>query len=191
MFAWLAVFAGGSTLEAAEAVCDADLDTLQSLVDKSLLRRAADRFWMLETIREYALERFHELARRSDVEQRHSDFFLSLARAAEIGERGPDQVRWWNRLDEELDNIREAIERAGVRGSHAEQLELAALLKNFWHVRGHLPEGKRHIERALHLAHDVDHAIRTPALAALAAGGKPITPQRASRPAAQTWQPWQ
>ena len=54
LFARLAVFAGGCTLEAAEEVCDADLDTLQSLVEKSLVRRTGDRFWMLETIREHA-----------------------------------------------------------------------------------------------------------------------------------------
>src|SRR5207302_2578822 len=58
LFARLAVFVGGSTLDSAEEVCDADLDTLQSLVDKSLVRvREGERFWMLETIREYAVER--------------------------------------------------------------------------------------------------------------------------------------
>ena len=142
LFARLAVFAGGCTLEAAEEVCDADLDTLQSLVDKSLLRRTGDRFWMLETIREYALERLDASPRGKEaVERRHTDFFLALAREAEIGERGPDQIVWWDRLEQDLDNIRKAIDRAGQRGDHVEELELAALLKNFWHVRGHLREG--------------------------------------------------
>ena len=63
LFARLAVFRGGCTLEAAEQVADADLDTLQSLVDKSLLRHTDERFWMLETIREYAAERLERRAR--------------------------------------------------------------------------------------------------------------------------------
>ena len=62
LFARLAVFTGGCTLEAAEAICDADIDAIASLVDKSLLRRTGDRYWMLETIREFAAERLDELA---------------------------------------------------------------------------------------------------------------------------------
>ena len=64
LFARLSVFAGGCTLEAAEEVCDADLDTLQSLVEKSLLRFTDERYWMLETIREYAAERLDGVGRR-------------------------------------------------------------------------------------------------------------------------------
>src|SRR5205807_362777 len=83
LFARLAVFRGGCTLEAAEKVAGADVDTLQSLVDKSLIRHMRDRYWMLETIREYAAERLIETPDASDVERRHADFFIALAEQAD------------------------------------------------------------------------------------------------------------
>jgi predicted ATPase/class 3 adenylate cyclase len=82
LFRQLAVFAGGATLDAAERVAEADLDVLESLVDKSLLRRRGDRFTMLETIREYAAERLHEADDADLVRRRHADFFLALAESA-------------------------------------------------------------------------------------------------------------
>jgi predicted ATPase len=80
LFARLAVFAGGCTLDAAEEVVNADIAMLQALVDKSLVRRTGERLWMLETIREYALERLDESPGKEAVERRHTDFFLALAR---------------------------------------------------------------------------------------------------------------
>ena len=74
LFTRLAVFAGGCTLEAAEEVADADLDTLQSLVEKSLLRFSGERYWMLETIREYAGEKLGE----GETQQRFADHFVGL-----------------------------------------------------------------------------------------------------------------
>jgi predicted ATPase/DNA-binding SARP family transcriptional activator len=79
LFARLAVFAGGCTLAAAEQVCDADLDTLQSLVDKNLVRREGERYQMLETIREYAAERLEKARNREDVRRRHAEHFLRIA----------------------------------------------------------------------------------------------------------------
>ena len=87
LFARLAVFVGGCTLDAAEEVVNADIAMLQALVDKSLVRRTGERLWMLETIREYALERLDESPGKEAVERRHTDFFLALAREAEIGEQ--------------------------------------------------------------------------------------------------------
>ncbi|MGE5274373.1 MAG: ATP-binding protein [Verrucomicrobiota bacterium] len=185
LFARLGVFAGGCTLEAAEQVAGADLDTLQSLVEKSLLRHSAERFWMLETIRELAAERYAELEDAEQLERRYRGFYLELARAAEVGERGPDQAVWWGRLEAELDNLRASIDLARVRGDHREELELAVLLKRFWHVRSRLQEGRRRIEQALDAAGGADGVLRARALAALtycigmtqgdAASARPLT----------------
>jgi predicted ATPase len=92
LFARLSVFAGGCTLESAEGVCDADLDTLESLVDKSLVRvREGDRFWMLETIREYAVERLEESGEAEMLQRRHAEHFLALAEACTCRRsRAPD-----------------------------------------------------------------------------------------------------
>ena len=78
-FAQLAVFAGGSTLEAAEEICGADVDAIASLVDKSLLRRSNDRYWMLQTIREYARELLEESGEGHAVRSRHAEHYLALA----------------------------------------------------------------------------------------------------------------
>jgi predicted ATPase len=93
LFAGLSVFAGGCTLEAAETVCGADLDVLQSLVDKSLIRFADGRFWMLETIREFALERLEESGSGEDVRQRHGAYFLELGELAKPGRQRPCRAR--------------------------------------------------------------------------------------------------
>jgi predicted ATPase len=167
LFACLAVFEGGCTLEAAEEVCAADLDVLQSLVDKSLVRHSGERFWMLETIRELAAELRRSSGREAELDQLHQSFFMNLAREAEVGERGPDQAVWWRRLEDEVDNMRAALDRARARGEHLQELELAALLKRFWHVRSRLHEGRRRIEEALAAAGGADGALRARALAAL------------------------
>ncbi len=98
---------GGCTLEAAEEVAEADLDTLQSLVDKSLLRHSDERFWMLETIREYAAERLEEPARPPTCGARHARYFLALAEEAEPNlEGGLLQADGSERLEQERDNLR-------------------------------------------------------------------------------------
>jgi predicted ATPase len=168
LFARLSVFAGGCTLEAAEHVVGADLAVLRALVEKSLVRRSGTRFWMLETIREFADEQREKLGNAKALEQRHSSFFLQLARDGEAGERGPDQAGWWNRLEDELDNLRLSLDRARLRGHHLEELELATLLKRFWHARGHLREGKDRIEEALARASGAPGIARARALSALA-----------------------
>jgi non-specific serine/threonine protein kinase len=92
LFARLALFRGSWTLEAAEQVCDADIDTLQSLVDKSLVRlRESDRFWMLETIREYATEQLDASPEAGELRHRHAEHFLALA--SETTSRTPVRPR--------------------------------------------------------------------------------------------------
>jgi PAS domain S-box-containing protein len=106
LFARLSVFAGGYTLEAAEEVCEATVDTLQALVDKSLLRFSDERYWMLETIREYAAERLAHLGEAEAVRNRHAQFFLHLAERMASELSGLPQATELNQLIAELDNVR-------------------------------------------------------------------------------------
>jgi len=148
LFARLAVFGGGCTLEAAEAVTDADLDTIQSLVDKSLVRLRDDRFWMLETIREFAVERLEASGEADDIGRRHAEHFLALAEEAEPHVQR-DSLEWLDRLQADHDNLRAALDRleASVGGEGA--VRLAGALWRFWYQKSHLMEGRRRLEAAL------------------------------------------
>ena len=79
MFARLAVFTAGGTIEAVEAVCEADLDVLTTLLDKSLVRRSGERVWMLETIREFASEQLSASPAADDLRDRHASYYLAFA----------------------------------------------------------------------------------------------------------------
>jgi predicted ATPase/class 3 adenylate cyclase len=150
LFARLAVFDGGCTLDAAEQVCGADLDTLQSLVEKSLLRHDDERFWMLETIREYAHDRLEEDDDRDTVRRRHASLYLQLARDARAGidaRRG--QTEWLDRLDSDHDNLRRAFAWAREIGDLDLQRRLTAALGPFWTARSHLDEGRRWLSEVL------------------------------------------
>jgi len=152
LFARLAVFRGGCTLEAAERVADADFETLQSLADKSLLRQTHEgRFLMLETIREYALELLEEWPNASELRQRHADWFLNLACEAEEKMRGPDEPRWLARLEDELPNLRASLGWFEERRSISELQNLAAVLWHLWAEHGHFHEGRLWLERGLAL----------------------------------------
>ena len=136
LFARLAVFAGGSTLESAEAVCAADLDTLESLVDKSLVRvRQANRFWMLETIREYAVERLEDSGEAEILQRRHAEYFLELGEEAELNTR-VYSGEWIQRLEPEHDNLRTALDHLAASGENEHVLRLAGALSEFWHEGG-------------------------------------------------------
>jgi predicted ATPase len=114
VFARLGVFAGGFALSAAEAVCAADLDGLASLLDKSLLRQEDDRFSMLETIREYALEQLEAVAQGDDasrvLRRRHAEHFVRVAEAAheEMTDK-PSRRRIYAVIDADLENHRAAL----------------------------------------------------------------------------------
>jgi predicted ATPase/class 3 adenylate cyclase len=136
LFARLSVFAGGCTLEAAEEVCDSDLDTLQALVDKSLLRFTNERFWMLETIREFAGERLSEAEPDAELRRRHAEFYAAFAGGAATGLRGPDQAARIADLESDVDNIRAALDELGATEQHEIQLELAVALFPYWGLRG-------------------------------------------------------
>ena len=147
-FARLAVFRGGCTVEMAEKVADADLDTLQSLVEKSLLRHRDDRFWMLETIREYATERLEASRSADELGRRHTAYFLALAEEAEPHLRD-DSAEWADRLEREHDNLRAALDRSEAAEDTEHVLRLAGAASRFWYLKSHLSEGQRRLERAL------------------------------------------
>jgi predicted ATPase len=131
VFRGLSVFVGGCSLEAAEAVAGADLDTISSIVDKSLLRFDGERFGMLETIREYASERLDRAGETDELTRRHAEFFSTLAADSRLSA----ETEYGRRHDlalPELDNLRAAIDRAAAAGNLEFALTMAVSLENLW-----------------------------------------------------------
>jgi predicted ATPase len=150
LFARLAVFRGGCTLEAAEQVAAADLNTLQSLVEKSLLRRTNDRFWMLETIREYARERLVESGLDAELRQRHAEHFVALGeRWAREEETSGVRAEYFDLHASDDDNFRSALEWARDRGEGEMLVRLVAFLCAYWKIRGFLREYRTWVPLAL------------------------------------------
>lgn len=154
----LGVFVGGFSLEAAAAVAgelDAEVaDGIESLLDSSLLRiermsGGEPRFGMLETMREYSLERLAERGDGEAVRRRHANFFLQLAQQAEPALLGPQQVRWLERLDSERGNLRAALAWSTESGETEIGLQTAAGLWRFWQMRAGDAEGREHLDRLL------------------------------------------
>ena len=149
LFARLAVFAGGCTLDAAEEICGADVDAIASLVDKSLLRRTGDRYWMLETIREYAAERLDELADVHSLRDRHAFWYIELGERARPELRAREARTWLERLDAEHANLRAALEHLLEIGNADGALRLAGAIWPYWQTRGHWTEGRRYLAAAV------------------------------------------
>jgi predicted ATPase/class 3 adenylate cyclase/Tfp pilus assembly protein PilF len=161
LFARLAVFSGGRTLEAMEAICDAEgdlpVDTFEgvsSLLDKSLLRQeegpnGEPRFVMLETIHEFAREKLGQSAEVEQIKRVHAQYFLTLAEEAYPELKGPNQLEWLERLEAEHDNMRAALTWALERKEVEVALRLGGALSWFWSLRGYHSEGRRWLEEAL------------------------------------------
>jgi predicted ATPase/DNA-binding SARP family transcriptional activator len=149
---YLAVFAGGCTLDAAETVCGTTAERLSSLIDHSLVKRtttaSGSRYSMLETIREYAADRL-EVSGEIDVRRQHADYFRALAEQAEGELEGAMQGSWFDTLEAELDNIRAALEWDFGGGDPETGARLASSLWRFWYLRGRILEGSRWLDRAL------------------------------------------
>jgi predicted ATPase len=169
VFERLAVFAGGCTLEAAEAVTGVDLDTLQALVERNLVRTQDEpggepRYVMLETIREFALERIEERPDVDDLRRLHAEHFAAVARVAEVEMKLPNRQRWIDRLDAEHDNHRAAL-RWALDGADPDLgLGLAARLWLVWWLRRPLSEARRWLAEALDRTPPVASDVRALAL---------------------------
>ncbi|MEJ7792199.1 MAG: adenylate/guanylate cyclase domain-containing protein [Gaiellaceae bacterium] len=171
LFARLAIFRGGCTLEAAEAVCDSNLDTLASLLDKSLVRRrtaanGGERFWMLETIREFAREHLEASGEEDALRRLQTDWLIELAdRAgtrATVGVPGKWDV---DLVAPEIDNVRAVLDWAAEHDPER-GLALAASLEGFWLVREQT-EGASRLEPLLARAPGAEPELRSHALRAL------------------------
>jgi predicted ATPase/DNA-binding XRE family transcriptional regulator len=169
LFARLAVFIGGWTLEAAEAICDAGneaevLQHMSALVDKSLVQRQGSiryepRFTMLETVREYALERLEESGDLQRSRRRHASYFLKLAEEEERASQGPLQGAWLDRLEAEHDNLRAALAWSLTsQGDTEMSLQLTGALSHFWYVREHHSESRMWLQSALERSSDATAA---------------------------------
>ena len=176
LFRRLAVFSGGWTLEAAEAVCPAPsgpghpgagetaakvLDLLERLVDQSLVVAEAPdgrdggalRYRFLDLLREYAVERLAESGEAPALRDRHLDWCVDLARCVRLGANGPQQPIWLDRVDAEMDNVRAALAWSLEGGRASDGLLLAGSLNCYWGIRGSRPEGQRWLESLLAARH--------------------------------------
>jgi predicted ATPase/class 3 adenylate cyclase len=174
LFRRLAVFAGGCNLEAVEAVgnADGDLDTLEgmaSLVDESLLRQVEQpggdpRFFMLETVREFGLERLTASGEEGLLRSRHAEYLSGFVEAFRPGIDGPDQVRVIAQLEAEQDNLRTALSWAIEQTDAPTALRLTANLWKFWMVRSRQSEGRDWLERSLAIPSNAPSDARFEAL---------------------------
>jgi predicted ATPase/transcriptional regulator with XRE-family HTH domain len=179
LFGRLAVFAGGFTLEAAEAVCGQGMtgeervfETLVSLVDNSLLVPGGDsaepggdepRFTMLETIREYASERLGSGA--GEMEREHARYYLALAENVQPEVSSHMLSEWLSVLDREHENLRSAL-RWAIHGQNVDfAARLALMMWRFWPERHHVTEGRRWLEAVLALG-EPDGGVIQPTLSA-------------------------
>ncbi len=203
LFRRLAVFPGGCTIEAAEAVASGDgtLDVfggLASLVDKSLLRQeegseGEPRFRMLETVREFGQERLEASGEREETERRLADWCLSLAEEVRPDfPGGTMQPRWVGRLHEELPNLRAAVTWLLDHGEATQVLRLLAATEDYW-TQQHTSNAELHrwLETALAAAPDAPAADRALAhwLLTLMNGLGSCRGRRAFMPSRRSWRP--
>jgi len=161
LFRCLSIFVGGCAVEAVEALTEDNparvsvLDKLGSLLDKSLLREVEGtdgepRFVMLELLREFGLEQLEASGEQERIRYRHADFFLALAEQAEASLESTEQVQWMDRMEQEHDNLRAALEWSKTaEGAEEICLRLAGTLGYFWEVRGHFSEGRERLSAIL------------------------------------------
>jgi len=176
LFGRLSVFAGGWTLEAAEAVGAGEgieegdiLDLVSLLVDKSLIvpegtESSASRHRMLEPVRQYARQRLEDSGQAEETKRRHAEWCMAIAEEAEPELSGRRQGTWMERLEHEHDNLRAALSWS-IGGEDSELgLRLAVALYMFWYTRGYLGEGREWLEKAISANRDAATHARARAL---------------------------
>jgi predicted ATPase len=184
LFQRLSIFANGSELSAVEAICEAPgdgnaavLDEVTALLDKNLLQQTAEeeeepRFTMLETIREYGLERLNSSREMEETRREHAFYYFALAEEAAPELTGPHSAVWLKRLEREHDNLRTALAwslepaQTGLNPDMA--LRFGATLREFWEVRGFYSEGRAFLEQALVHCDGASTSARASALVAAA-----------------------
>ena len=164
LFARLSVFVGGFTLEAAEAVCDADLEVLASLVDKSLIRKAEGRLGLLETIREFAAGMLEQSGEADELRRLHAEYYVRFVEQLEAGLTGGEQTERLEELEQEHENLHAALDVLLEAQATNEVLRLASALAIFWYVRGFYDEGVDWLERALASPHADESPVYAKAL---------------------------
>ncbi len=187
LFRRLAVFVGGFSLEAAEALVGGQrdrgiggqdertslspLDGTASLVDHSLLRLVdveedESRFGMLETMREYGLEQLVQAGEEIDARNRHAAWCVAFAERAAPALVGADQERWFKRVETEHDNLRAALDWSIERRDAETAMRLTGALDRFWSIRGHYAEARRWLDQALAVDEGAPSLLRARTLAA-------------------------
>ena len=165
LFARLAVFSGGCTYAAAEEIAGADPDILQSLLDKSLLRKRdsslGPRYWMLETIRDYAAERLEASGEAERLARCHLAFYFALVE--DVDERGKAGEYELGRIEEERENLRRTLDTA-LALEPDQALDLAGRLGLYWNRRGQYREGRQRLAAALAAAPAARASARVRAL---------------------------
>ena len=149
----MAVFSGGFTLEAADAVFGhSSLALLSQLIDKSLIAAqptgdGSTRYRLLETVREYGLARLRDHGEFEEMQARHAEFFATMVEASRDKLNGPDRVKWLPLLGEDVDNLRAVFESAAL--TPLATLAMAATLGDFWAARGEYTEARARLDSAL------------------------------------------
>ncbi len=190
----LSVFAGGWTLDAAQAVCGCDpvcaddvLDLLARLVDKSLVivepHDAETRYRLMETIRQYARDRLLESGEVETIRDRHLDFFVAFAENVEPRLMGAEQFEWLDRLDVEHDNLRAALDWSQSPGRAQKGLQIVGALRLFWDLRAYSSEAYARIQKLLARPEAAEKTLaRARALFTLAALAENVESGKAARP---------
>jgi len=172
LLCWLSAFSGGCSLPAAENMASVQgisytdmLSHLSALVDSSMVRREPDltgsphRFTMLETVREYAVERLEASGEKEQAERFHASYFLALAERAEPYLEGGEQASWLKILEAEHDNIRAAYLYYLRSGDIVSLVSLAGALRRFWYLQGYLTEGRTWLAATLQYRDQLDPAL--------------------------------